>query len=679
MAEKIFNGKRYIEAEIESQLALDAVGIHTFRYFPQDKCVMLSNLIVNKFGGESFIQNISDNCYIKKVAEKDIDKVVDLFNQIDNGEQKVSLKVSASEADRALEITISTLEWDDNGRPLTAIGIVENLDEDLRKQEIIRALSNNFNSIYYVDIDKDKVITYRVNSAVRKMFGKMLDEEPSYEKMMEAYIKRAVIKEDQETMLYETSLENLEKQFKRKDTYQHDYRAYRDYKVMFYRAKFVNVSQDGGFHRMVVGFSDVSSEKERELERMAYVDSVTGGDNYTRFRKLLRDREANGFLISMDIHSFKIINSICGVSKGDGTLKGIWKVIEKSLEINDIAAHINADRFVIFSDGPDERKVRRKINTIREMLNVLSEEMNIPKLNPYFGITTWNPFKKVEEAYNEANFAKNKVKDRKDIDNQFYCESDTLQILKDKEMEDSFMYDLSSGRFNVWYQPKYDPNTNEIVGAEGLVRWCKRDGSVISPGVFIPLFERDGLIKILDEYVFRTVCEQQVMWKKEGKKIVPISINLSRASLYFESVVNQYNSIAREIGVSTKYVPIEITESAAIDNENIKTLTDEFHNNGFPLLVDDFGAGYSSLATLNMNCFDDLKIDKSLIDYIGDFSGEKLLEHTISLAKELGLRVTAEGVETEKQVDFLKKLSCDSIQGFFYSRPLPKEDFEVLL
>ena len=210
MAEKIFNGKRYIEAEIESQLALDAVGIHTFRYFPQDKCVMLSNLIVNKFGGESFIQNISDNCYIKKVAEKDIDKVVDLFNQIDNGEQKVSLKVSASEADRALEITISTLEWDDNGRPLTAIGIVENLDEDLRKQEIIRALSNYFNSIFYVDIDKDKVITYRVNSAVRKMFGKMLDEEPSYEKMMEAYIKRAVIKEDQETMLYETSLENLE-------------------------------------------------------------------------------------------------------------------------------------------------------------------------------------------------------------------------------------------------------------------------------------------------------------------------------------------------------------------------------------------------------------------------------------------------------------------------------------
>ncbi len=546
-------------------------------------------------------------------------------------------------------------------------------------QEIIRALSNNFNSIYVVDIDSDKVYAYRVNSYIKEMLGDLLEKEPSYETLMKYYIKNAVIKEDQETMRFETSLENLEKQFNSKDTYQHDYKAYRDDRLMFYRAKFVNVSEDGGFHRMVIGFADVSCEKERELERMAYVDLVTGGDNYARFRKKLRDKSAIGYLISMDIHSFKIINSICGISKGDETLKGIWMAIQNSLEKNDIAAHINADRFVIFSDGSDEKKVRRILNSVRELLKEFSEEMNIPKLNPYFGITTWNPFKKVEEAYNEANFAKNKIKDRKDIDYQFYCESDTLQILKDKEMEDSFMYDLSSGRFKVWYQPKYDPKTNEMVGAEGLVRWCKKDGSVISPGVFIPLFERDGLIKILDEYVFRTVCEQQILWKNEGKKIVPVSINLSRASLYFESVVNQYNSIAKEIGIATKYVPIEITESAAIDNKNIKTLSEQFHDNGFSLLVDDFGAGYSSLVTLNMKCFDVLKIDKSLIDYIGDFSGEKLLEHTISLAKELGLKVTAEGVETEEQVEYLKNINCDDIQGFYYSRPLTKEDFEKLL
>lgn len=191
--------------------------------------------------------------------------------------------------------------------------------------------------------------------------------------------------------------------------------------------------------------------------------------------------------------------------------------------------------------------------------------------------------------------------------------------------------------------------------------------------------ERDGLIKVLDEYVFRKVCMQQLEWQKQGKEIIPVSINLSRASLYFDSVVSRYQQIADEIGVKTHLVPIEITESAAIDNDNIKGLADKFHDNGFPLLVDDFGSGYSSLATLNMKCFDTLKIDKSLIDYIGDFSGERLLEHTILLAKELGLCVTAEGVEREEQVDFLKQMKCDSIQGYYYSRPLPKEEFEKLL
>ena len=201
----------------------------------------------------------------------------------------------------------------------------------------------------------------------------------------------------------------------------------------------------------------------------------------------------------------------------------------------------------------------------------------------------------------------------------------------------------------------------------------------MSPAKFIPLFERDGLIRILDEYVFRDVCNKQMEWKRKGLGVIPVSINLSRASLYFESVVKQYHSIASEIGVDTELVPIEITESAAIDNENIKALADRFHSNGFPLMVDDFGAGYSSLATLNMKCFDTLKIDKSLIDYIGDFSGEKLLEHTIALAKDLGLYVTAEGVETEEQVDFLRKINCDSIQGYYYSKPLPEQEFKKLL
>lgn len=677
MGEKKFNGKCYFEPEIETQAALAAVGIYTFRYYPQDNIIMASDYAVKNFGGEKFITDLENNVYVNLTVQKE--KVRGLFTKIDAGRQRASAKIITKENGRAYKITMSVLEKDDMDKPLLAVGIIESIDEDVRQTEMIYALGSNFDSIYYVDVDSDKVYVYTVNPAVKSMIGEKLRSIPGYEELMADYVHKTVIADDQETMLYETSLDNLRKQFKNKNAYQYDYRIFRDGKIKHCRAKFVNASEKGTFHAMIAGFSDISSEKERELERMAYVDRVTGGPNYESFQKKLRDMVPSGYLISMDIHSFKIINSICGVSKGDETLKGIWKCIEKVLYDGDIAGHINADRFVIFSNTFDERKVRHKLKLLREDLQNLSETLKIPSVIPYFGITKWSPGKKVEEAYSEANFAKNQIKDRKDVDSQFYSEADTTKMLEEKAMEDAFFDDMHNNRFEVWYQPKYSPEDEKLVGAEGLVRWRLKDGSLMPPGKFIPLFERDGLIKVLDEYVFRKVCNKQIEWKNNGLDVIPVSINLSRASLYFESVVNQYHSIASEIGVDTELVPIEITESAAIDNENIKGLADRFHSNGFPLLVDDFGAGYSSLATLNMKCFDTLKIDKSLIDYIGDFSGEKLLEHTIALAKDLGLNVTAEGVETEDQVDFLRKINCDSIQGYYYSKPLPEDEFKQLL
>lgn len=550
---------------------------------------------------------------------------------------------------------------------------------NIQQADIINALCRNFSSIYYVDVDQDEVYAYKVSMEVRSFLNDVIRIIPGYSKIMESYVHRTVYSEDQQNMMEETSIENLRKQFLVKDTYQYDYRIVRDDQIKYCRAKFVNTSGVGELHKMVAGFADISSEKQRELDRTAYIDPVTGGSNYESFKKEISSVEENGYLVSMDIHAFKIINSICGIVKGDETLKAVWNCIHESLGAKDFAGHINADRFVIYCSRTSKEKIVEHITQIEEKLKHLSEELKVPKLIPYFGITEWNASKKVEEAYSEANFAKNQVKDRKDIGYQFYSHEDTVKMLEEKAMEDDFMRALEQDKFEVWYQPKYDPATNQLVGAEGLVRWRDDDGNIIPPGKFIPLFERDGLIKILDEYVFRKVCMQQLEWEKKGKKIIPVSINLSRASLYFDSVVSRYNEIANEVGVQTNLVPIEITESAAIDNDNIKGLADKFHNSGFPLLVDDFGSGYSSLATLNMKCFDTLKIDKSLIDYIGDFSGERLLEHTIALAKELGLYVTAEGVEKEEQVDFLKEMKCDSIQGYYYSKPLPEGEFEGLL
>lgn len=677
MSNNIACENKYSEIEMNVQAAFAEWGKYIFRYFPQERYFETSKYAVAKMNAPEKITDFDNNMFINYIVDKS--RIFDVMKDIDKGEKYATTVVESTGESSAIRFSMSAVSFDEDGKTVEAIGLIERLDEDLRKNEIINALGSNFNSVYYVDVDEDKVYAYKVNSAVKSFLGEKIQTIPGYADLMVAYVAKTVLPEDMETMLQETSIENLRKQFRQKNTYQHDYRIVRDGEIKYCRAKFVNTSGVGELHRMVAGFSDISSEKQRELERMAYTDPITGGNNYESFKKKLIDCPDDGFLISMDIHAFKIINSICGVAKGDQTLKGIWRCIKEDLDKHDIAGHINADRFVIFNHEHDKEKVRAKLTSLNERLVQLSEKLKVPKIIPYFGITEWNHGKKVEEAYSEANFAKNQVKDRKDVIYQFYSHDDTVKMLEEKAMEDDFQNALGKEQFEIWYQPKYDPSTNEMVGAEGLVRWRDDDGNIVSPGKFIPLFEKNGYIKILDEYVFTKVCNQQLKWKNSGMNIVPVSINLSRASLYFESVVNRYHEIADEIGVETELVPIEITESAAIDNDNIKGLADKFHNSGFSLLVDDFGSGYSSLATLNMKCFDTLKIDKSLIDYIGDFSGERLLEHTIALAKELGLYVTAEGVEKEDQVDFLKRINCDSIQGFYYSRPLPTDEFEKLL
>lgn len=680
MSEFLYNGKKYYEPEMDTQLAFEAVDIYTFRYYPQDKIIIASDVVVERFGVSKVVFDIKKELAKGNISSEESHKVIDIFKAIDKGEKKVGTKLYSNDRKRKFELTLSTLESDDDGKPVIVAGIVVNLYDDVRKRDAIYALSTNFSNIFYIDFEEDCVYPYRVNQSVKEFFDADLSQYENYENIMKAFVKMAVFNEDIDDMLFETSIENLQSEFEKKETYQYDFRINNKNGIIQYcRAKFVNITEGDGLKYMIVGFADISEEKQKELERIAYVDSLTGGDNYVSFKKKISDSKKSGHLVSMDIHSFKLINSICGIAKGDETLKEIWRGIKRTLKEDDLAGHINADRFVIFIANDSIKEVAEQISLIEKEVIKMAEILNIPTVLPYFGVTVWVPGGNAEKSYNEANFAKNQIKDRKDIYYKVYSSRETEKILREKDMEDSFHNSLQKGEFQVWYQPKYDPNTNEMIEAEALVRWCRNETEVVSPENFIPLFERDGLIRILDEYVFATVCRQQMEWKAQGRKLVPVSINVSRASLYFDDIVNHYDMIAADAGIDKKHIPLEITESAAIDNKNIIDISDSFHDRGFVLQVDDFGAGYSSLATLNMNCFDVLKIDKSLIDYIGDKSGESLLRHTISLAKELGLKVTAEGVESENQVAFLKGVKIDSIQGAFYNMPMPVYEFENLL
>lgn len=420
--------------------------------------------------------------------------------------------------------------------------------------------------------------------------------------------------------------------------------------------------------------------RRQELFRLAYKDSITGGDNFSNFKEKAKKYEnTEGYVIALDISEFKLVNNVCGNASGDEVLKVIWDVILANCNDNEQAARVNADRFVIFWIESSKKTVTYRIEKLINEIEGISEQLSVPRLYPVIGICAVEKLDDADKRYGEALRAKALVKNRRDRHYAFYDEIDYDTIVENKNLENGFEKALADKKFEVWYQPKFNSHTGKIVGSEALIRWRADDGSLISPGRFIPLFEKNGNIIRLDEYVFREVCRQQKEWQKEGIQILPVSVNISRFSLYYSNVVEKYERIINYYDVDHKYVQIEITESAIIENTVIVELIQKFHDAGFDILLDDFGSGYSSLASLNQMPFDTIKLDKSLVDYVGNENGEKLLKFIVQLVQSLGMKITAEGVEYKEQLDFLENLNCDDIQGFYFSKPLMLADFSAKL
>lgn len=420
--------------------------------------------------------------------------------------------------------------------------------------------------------------------------------------------------------------------------------------------------------------------RRQELFRLAYKDSITGGDNFSNFKEKAKKYEnTEGYVIALDISEFKLVNNVCGNASGDEVLKVIWDVILANCNDNEQAARVNADRFVIFWIESSKKTVTYRIEKLINEIEGISEQLSVPRLYPVIGIRAVEKLDDADKRYGEALRAKSLIKNRRDRHYAFYDEIDYDTIVENKKLENGFEKALADKKFEVWYQPKFNSHTGKIVGSEALIRWRADDGSLISPGRFIPLFEKNGNIIRLDEYVFREVCRQQKEWQEEGIQILPVSVNISRFSLYYSNVVEKYERIINYYDVDHKYVQIEITESAIIENTVIVELIQKFHDAGFDILLDDFGSGYSSLASLNQMPFDTIKLDKSLVDYVGNENGEKLLKFIVQLVQSLGMKITAEGVEYKEQLDFLENLNCDDIQGFYFSKPLMLADFSAKL
>ena len=431
----------------------------------------------------------------------------------------------------------------------------------------------------------------------------------------------------------------------------------------------------------LVSYLIIFSSQRHLVQRLVYVDPVTGGANYAYFKKqlALKSRNRCGYLISMDIQHFSNVSITAGSAASDDMIKKTWYILTDALRENELAARVRDDYFVLLLGTSDAATLASRLEHISGEIHDLAISYDAPGIRACFGIYPMEDITALDDSYNKAKIGREFAKERHEKCYAFYNEVDHEELLKNQQLEERFDFALANHNFEIWYQPKYSADTRELVGSEALVRWRETDGKLIPPGRFIPLFERDGYISRLDEYVFSETCRKQKYWLDRGIKICPVSVNISRATIYSANVVDKYLGILDSCGLPHEYIQLEVLESAISGKSDIAEILEKFRSSGVMILMDDFGTGYSSLATLNMHCFDTLKIDKSLIDGIGQKDGETLLHYVIKMGRHLGLHITAEGVEHESQLDYLQEQKCDDIQGYLFSKPLHIIDYERLI
>ncbi|WP_323401217.1 EAL domain-containing protein [Christensenella sp.] len=426
-------------------------------------------------------------------------------------------------------------------------------------------------------------------------------------------------------------------------------------------------------------------ENKRRLWEMAYIDPLTGLGNLNKFKKdaqelLEQNKSATYNMVKLDVRGFNLINELYGFEEGNRVLRGVAEAV--GLFVNpetDTYAHLNDDEFALLKayDGPDE--ARR--NTDDDLQTFKKNVSRLTGHNLRFSVGRYmiGPEQTdIEDIFEKVNYAHNLARKNPDGREQVnYDEKLKAKAIRTQEIESTMEEAMQRGEFRVYLQPKYRLNDEKLVGAEALARWRKPDGTVVDPIEFIPVFEQNGFVVKLDLYMFTQVCAILKGWMEKGEKLIPISVNFSRLHLSNPEFVEDLSRIANEYGVPKKYLEIELTETAIVGNESVlKKVLVALHKEGFTLSMDDFGSGYSSLGLLKDLVVDVIKIDRAFFADSNDKErANTVIRNIIKMANELGIRTVAEGVETVDHVDFLRDAGCDSVQGYYFAKPMPAEDF----
>jgi len=429
---------------------------------------------------------------------------------------------------------------------------------------------------------------------------------------------------------------------------------------------------------------DYSQFDKDTLYKAAFTDLITGNYNWNHLEAYLEvpsDKGINDYAFAhFDIKEFRVINEAYGHIAANKVITNIVKAMKESDFIIASGRCHNDNFAVILKDMPEEELVQ-KLKDFFEKVSVLEED-------PYYKIY----YKCGLVPMQRAMLSGNRVADFAKMAQALATNQKKTEIvIYTDEMHDDLSWGnyikayvetaIEQDEFVVYLQPKFDITKETIKGAEALIRWNYKGKEFLPPYRFIPFFEKDGSIAKIDDIVLDKVCAALAKWKKEGKPLYPISVNLSRSRMDDTRLIDNLVSIVDHYEVDHKLIDFELTESATYDNmEHMIGVLEELRKRGFKISMDDFGTGYSSLSLLTRMPIDTLKIDKSFVDTIATGNGRKediiVIRHIITLAKELGFVCLAEGAESKNQVDRLRDLGCEIIQGYYYSKPIPISEYD---
>ena len=424
----------------------------------------------------------------------------------------------------------------------------------------------------------------------------------------------------------------------------------------------------------------------RQMRNLVLRDNITGNRNWFWFamksKEILKKRKTgvNYAVVSLIFVRYRNYVLCHSVDQGEQTLRLVWQNICAFLDKNEICSHGTINNFQILMKANSEDEARERLRRIIKSLEAIGIDHDFNFQAGVFMIPS-NVRKNadIDLLYNNASAARMTLESTEEsgiafFDNKLVEDEKWIDLVTEHQKEA-----IEKEEFKVYYQPKYDPRTNEQLGAEALIRWVSDEMGFVPPGKFIPIFENSGFITEIDHYMLSHVARDQKKWLDEGRKCVPVSVNVSRAHFAEINLADQIRSIVDEAGAPHELIEIELTESAFFDDKKLMLYTiNKLKKYGFLVSMDDFGSGYSSLNSLKDMPLNILKLDAGF--FRGENDNERaeiVVSEILHLAKKLNMTTVAEGVDEQHQVDFLAAEGCNMIQGYYYSKPMPKEEYEA--